>query len=149
MTQQGQHPVAFLHNIFRFRPKVAEMAENNQQTPPRLNDELANSQEFDFGNGVEPEISLDEENEENEDLGVVDVEEGQRGKSGIGKVFIHRGIAFHTKTSKRKADGGRYLVCKTKGCGAKLMIAGDDRTVTKTVTVAEVHGMGWYVYCFK
>ena len=31
------------------------MAENNQQTPPRLNDELANSQEFDFGNGVEPE----------------------------------------------------------------------------------------------
>ena len=88
--------------------------------------------QFTYGfESQDPEISLDEENEENEDLGVVDVEEGQRGKSGIGKVFIHRGIAFHAKTSKRKADGGRYLVCKTKGCGAKLMIAGDDRTVTK------------------
>ena len=88
-----------------------------------------------FTYGIESqdrEISLDEEQDkENEDLGVVTVEEGQRGRSGLGKVFIHRGIAFHTKTSKRKANGGRYLVCKTKGCGAKLMIAGDDRTVTK------------------
>ena len=56
-----------------------------------------------FTYGIESqdlEISLDEEQDkENEDLGVVTVEEGQRGRSGVGKVFIHNGIAFHTKTS--------------------------------------------------
>ena len=75
---------------------------------------------------------LDEETEEEQpQLGYVLKREGQRGKSGTGVIFSHINIDFHRKTTKRTKDGSFYLVCKTRGCPAKLIVAEDERTVKK------------------
>merc|ERR1712218_362229 len=75
-----------------------------------------------------------EEVEDQENLGEGTIEEGKVGRDGKpGKVFYHslNQFAFHQKTTKRGADGQKWLSCKTTSCPAKLVIAADDRTVLK------------------